>query len=338
VKRAAIVCIVVGIAGAALAAGWLYRGLQPMQPDSETTLIFRVERGRGFSQIARSLEAAGVIPNARALVLVAKLKGLESRIQAGEYGFSPAQAPEEILRQLISGRVRTYTAVLPEGIRATEIAARLEAAGLANATEFLAVAFDREFVASLGIEANSLEGYLYPETYELPRDLPPRALAEILVRQFDAVWKEIEPESQHQLLSRHEIVTLASIVEKETAAPEERPIIAAVFVNRLKRRMRLETDPSVIYGIDNFDGNLRKRDLRNKDNPYNTYQIAGLPPGPIASPGADALRAVLKPADSDYLYFVSRNDGTHHFSRTYREHVNAVNRFQKRPKRRRSVR
>jgi UPF0755 protein len=124
-------------------------------------------------------------------------------------------------------------------------------------------------------------------------------------------------------------VTLASIVEKETAAPKERPLIAAVFRNRLKRGMRLETDPTVIYGISDFDGNLRRRDLENAENPYNTYQISGLPPGPIANPGADALRAAVNPAESDYLFFVSRNDGTHAFSKTFSEHVRAVDRYQR---------
>ena len=150
---------------------------------------------------------------------------------------------------------------------------------------------------------------------------------------FNDAWSDIEPGARDLELSKHQIVILASIVEKETAAPEERRLIAAVFLNRLKKGMRLETDPTVIYGIPNFDGNLRRRDLQDKSNPYNTYQIAGLPPGPIASPGSDALRAVVKPAETEYLYFVSRNDGTHEFSRTYREHVNAVNRYQRRGRR-----
>jgi len=150
-----------------------------------------------------------------------------------------------------------------------------------------------------------------------------------MVQQFEETWRGIEPSAVGQKLARHEIVTLASIVEKETSVASERPLIAAVFLNRLKRGMRLETDPTVIYGIENFDGNLRRRDLEDTGNPYNTYRIAGLPPGPIANPGADALRAVVEPAESDYLYFVSRNDGTHHFSRSYREHTDAVNRYQK---------
>ena len=154
-----------------------------------------------------------------------------------------------------------------------------------------------------------------------------------MVEQFERVWQEIGPLAADSGLDRHEIVTLASIVEKETGAAEERPVIAAVFLNRLKRGMRLETDPTVIYGIANFDGNLRRIHLEDEGNPYNTYRIRALPPGPIASPGRDALRSVLEPADTPYLYFVSRNDGTHSFSRTYAEHVAAVDRFQRRRRR-----
>jgi UPF0755 protein len=158
-------------------------------------------------------------------------------------------------------------------------------------------------------------------------------VAKVLVGQFLEVWREIEPQARRQELSMLEVVTLASIVEKETAAPIERPLIASVFRNRLQRGMRLETDPTVIYGIPDFDGNLRRRDLENVANPYNTYQIPGLPPGPIANPGADALRAVVNPAESDYLFFVSRNDGTHVFSKTFTEHVRAVDQYQRRQSR-----
>ena len=314
-------------------AAWLWPRTQPASPGSEVTLPFTVERGRSVSQVARSLQTAGLVRDGRVVVLLAKLRGWEGHIQAGEYELSSGMTPLEILAHIMSGRARTYTAVLPEGIRASEIALRLEQTGLARADAFMAVVEDPEFTRSLGIEADSLEGYLYPETYEIPRDLEPSALAELLVDQFEREWSKIEADAAGHALTRHEIVTLASIVEKETAAPEERPLIAGVFLNRMKRGMRLETDPTVIYGIEDFDGNLRRRDLQDKKNPYNTYQISGLPPGPIASPGADAMRAVLEPAETDYLYFVSRNDGTHHFSRSYREHVNAVNRYQKSPQR-----
>jgi UPF0755 protein len=151
-----------------------------------------------------------------------------------------------------------------------------------------------------------------------------------MVEQFHRAWRQIDEDARRRGLDKHEVVILASIVEKETGAAQERPLIASVFANRLERGMRLESDPTTIYGIPDFDGNLRRRDLENEDNRYNTYRHGGLPPGPIANPGLHALRAVVHPAQSDYLFFVSRNDGTHVFSATYREHVNAVNRYQRR--------
>jgi UPF0755 protein len=220
--------------------------------------------------------------------------------------------------------------VVPEGLTAARAALRLEATGLADAADFTAVVEDPASAAALGVEGATLEGYLFPDTYRLPHGLAPREVAKVLVDRFLEVWHEIEPRARDQKLSMREVVTLASIVEKETAASDERPLIASVFRNRLKRGMRLETDPSVIYGIPNFDGNLRRRDLEDAGNPYNTYIIPGLPPGPIANPGAGALRAVVNPAESDYLFFVSRNDGTHVFSKTYREHVLAVDKYQRR--------
>jgi UPF0755 protein len=321
---------VLGLAGGGLAI-WVGLGwLEPAAPGSSENVAFQVERGQGLRAVANALEDRGLVRSADALVVLARLRGSDSAVKAGEYLLSPGWDAGEVLDHLVAGRVRTYTTVLPEGIRATEIAQRLEDAGLTSAPDFLRVVNDPDFAHSLGVGAPSLEGYLYPETYELPRDLPPEELARTMVSQFDAAWKAVEPQAAGVPLSKHEIVTLASIVEKETAVPEERPVIAAVFLNRLRKGMRLETDPTVIYGIENFDGNLRKRDLRDESNPYNTYQIRGLPPGPIANPGVDALRAVVNPAETEYLYFVSRNDGTHHFSKTYREHVNAVNRYQKR--------
>ena len=158
-------------------------------------------------------------------------------------------------------------------------------------------------------------------------------MARILVEHFQDAWRELAPKAESAGLAMRETVILASIVEKETGAPEERPLIAGVFLNRLGRGMRLETDPSVIYGIADFDGNLTRAHLEDESNPYNTYRIPGLPPGPIANPGAEALRAVVEPAETEYLFFVSRNDGTHVFSRSYREHANAVNRYQRRSSR-----
>jgi len=319
-----------GLAGGGLAI-WVGLGLlEPVEPGSSRTLAFRVERGQGLRAVANALEANELVRDADAVVALARLRGSTATVKAGEYELSPGWDTGAVLDHLVAGRVRTYKAVLPEGIRATEIATRLEDAGLTSREEFLRVVNDPAVAQSLGVPAKGLEGYLYPETYELARDLPAKELARVLVEQFDVAWREVESAAAELSLDKHEIVTLASIVEKETAAPEERPLIAAVFLNRLRKGMRLETDPTVIYGIEGFDGNIRKRDLQDKSNPYNTYQIRGLPPGPIASPGVDALRAVVEPADTEYLYFVSKNDGTHYFSKSYREHVNAVNRYQKR--------
>jgi UPF0755 protein len=221
--------------------------------------------------------------------------------------------------------------VIPEGWTAAEVAQRLGALGLAEPEAFLAVVHDPASAGTLGVEGKSLEGYLFPETYFLQRGIEAPEIARMLVEQFLAAWRPLEEEARAQGMTMREVVTLASIVEKETGAATERPLIASVFRNRLRIGMRLDSDPTVIYGIARFDGNLRRVDLENEQNPYNTYRIAGLPPGPIANPGGDALRAVVRPAQSDYLYFVSRNDGSHEFSRSLQEHARAVQRWQRNP-------
>jgi UPF0755 protein len=318
-----------GLLGVVAAASTLRWALSPALA-AAPPVIFEVRPGTSLGQVARDLEARGLIHSAAAFKWLARYRNLDGALQVGEYELSASQAPREILMQIVEGRVVVYELVIPEGLTASQIALRLEAAGLANAAAFSTFAFDPASARSLGVEGATLEGYLFPETYRLPHGLGVREVAKVLVDQFLQVWHEIEPQARSQQLSMLEIVTLASIVEKETAVPDERPLIASVFRNRLRRGMRLETDPTVIYGIPDFDGNLRRRDLENAENPYNTYQIAGLPPGPIASPGADALRAVVNPAEGDYLFFVSRNDGTHVFSKTYAEHVRAVDQYQPR--------
>jgi UPF0755 protein len=325
IAAALVVIALIGVSAVAVGLRW---ALQPALA-SAPSAIFDVQPGASLGEVARELEARGLIRNAIALKVLARYRKLDGALQVGEYEVSAALSPDEILTRIVEGRVVVYEVVIPEGLRAAQIAPRLEAAGLANAAEFAAFASDPASAGSLGVEGASLEGYLFPETYRLPRGLSVREVAKVLVDQFLGVWRELEPQARRQELSMLEVVTLASIVEKETAAPEERPLIASVFRNRLKRGMRLETDPTVIYGIPDFDGNLRRRDLENAENRYNTYQISGLPPGPIANPGADALRAVLNPAESEFLFFVSRNDGTHVFSKTYAEHVRAVDKYQR---------
>lgn len=332
------VLIAAGVGLVVAASGWLWiqRSLAPVHENGglARTVAFEVQPGDSLGHVAETLEAEGIIRNARVTRWLARVDELSSQLKVGEYELSAAQSTKEILETLAKGRVLTHAVVIPEGKRASEIAELLAAAGLAEAEAFLEVVFDPETPTQLGVEGSSLEGYLFPDTYRFARNLPPERIAKAMVQEFLSVYTDLPAAANDRPLSMLEQVTLASIVEKETGAAEERPLIAAVFLNRLKRGMRLETDPTVIYGIEGFDGNLRRVHLEDRANPYNTYRIRGLPPGPIASPGRDALRAVREPADTPFLYFVSRNDGTHIFSKTYAEHERAVDRFQRKRRRR----
>jgi UPF0755 protein len=316
------------LAGLAVGLGAAHSALRPLDPDGAGR-VFEVAAGESLPEIARRLEEAGLVRSRLAVELVARSRDLAGRLQRGEYELSPALSPAEILEQIASGRVVTHEVSFPEGFTAVQFAERLARSGLAERDAFLALVRDPATPGLLGVEGASLEGYLFPETYRFARGTAPIEIARAMVDQFRAVWDGIAPLARERGLSMRDVVILASLVEKETGAPEERPLIASVFLNRLRRGMRLETDPSVIYGIADFDGNLRRRDLENAANPFNTYRIPGLPPGPIANPGADALRAAVQPAKTEYLYFVSRNDGSHTFSKTYAEHLVAVNRYQR---------
>ena len=308
------------------AAGWW-----TLSPPSRaaTQVVVEIPRGATLSGVAARLAQAGVIRSAAAFALLARFEGRGAGLRAGEYALAASLPAREILDKLAAGEVMTHRLAVPEGLRMEEVAERVEAAGLGSAADFLAAARDPAAPAALGVEGTTLEGYLFPETYELAKGVPAADIVRLMVDHFREVWRPLEPAARARGMSMRDVVVLASLIEKETGAPEERPLIAAVFLNRLARGMRLETDPAVIYGIADFDGNLRRVHLEDAANPYNTYQHAGLPPGPIANPGAAALRAVVEPAEADYLYFVARNDGTHQFSRTYAEHVNAVNHFQR---------
>ena len=224
----------------------------------------------------------------------------------------------------------TYRVTIPEGFTVRQIASLLKQRGIIeDEEEFCRLAFDPRFVRSLGIEDRTLEGYLFPDTYRFPRGTPPREVIRVMVENFRRVYDEgLAMRAKELGMTVREVVILASIIEKETGRAEERPLISAVFHNRLKKGMPLCSDPTVIYGLEEFDGNLTKEHLRRR-TPYNTYLFAGLPPTAIANPGRDALLAALYPAPVPYLYFVSRNDGTHKFSVTLKEHNRAVLRYQK---------
>jgi UPF0755 protein len=317
--------LLTGVTTAAVVASLL----EPLA-EQGAEVLFEVKRGESLREIATRLEREGLVRDARATTWWARLRGQAAQLHAGEYWLSPALSPAEMIDRFASGRVATWEVVIPEGLTAAEIGARFAERNLVDAGEFATAVADPELARSLGIPARSLEGYLFPETYRLPRGQSSREVARVLVEQFHTAWRQVEARARARGLAIHEVVILASIVEKETGVAAERPIIASVFANRLRRNMRLESDPTVIYGLRAFDGNLRRSDLDDAANPYNTYQHYGLPPGPIANPGLDALRAAIDPADSDLLYFVSRNDGTHEFSSNYRAHVDAVDRYQRR--------
>jgi UPF0755 protein len=295
-------------------------------------ILFEVGPGEGFSAVARNLHARGLVVKPDKFKLVARFKGADKKIRAGEYELSAALSPRQILKKLVSGKVRLYRLTIPEGHTLQQIARTAEKARLCSAAEFITAAEDPSVVAALGIPAKNLEGYLYPDTYFFPKGTPAAEIVRAMTDHFQTVFKpEWGARAAELKMSRHAIVTLASIIEKETGAAFERPLISSVFHNRLKRGMRLQTDPTVIYGIPNFNGNLTRKDLATP-TPYNTYVIRGLPPGPIASPGAKALEAALYPAETRYLYFVSKKDSTHQFSTNIRDHNKAVRKYQLRRK------
>lgn len=278
--------------------------------------------------IGKILAENGIIPPGPGFYCLARLSRLSQRLQAGEYLFAPGQTPYQVLRTLASGATVRWSVTIPEGTNIYQLADLLAQGGWGERELFLALAHDPEILARYGVQATSLEGYLFPDTYQLVRGQNPREIIGLMLERGRQVRQELGDLRNALELSPHEVLTLASIVEKETAAPEERPLIAQVFLNRLRQGMRLQTDPTVIYGIANFNGNLTKKDLETP-TPYNTYQINGLPPGPIANPGRAAIVAVLHPTPASYLYFVSKNDGTHYFSSDLAEHNRAVCKYQK---------
>ena len=291
--------------------------------------VFIVKEGSSLKEVAGDLETRGLITNKTLFVLWTRVKGYGKDIRAGEYSLSPAMAPVQLLEILRKGLVILYPVTIPEGFTRDQIADALEAKGLADKKRFLELTRDKTLLRQYGISGPSFEGYLFPDTYHFSRGMPTSAVLDTMVKRFKQVVSPLVDKSQGTGMKFEEVVILASIVEKETGKPEERPLIASVFLNRLRLGMRLESDPTVIYGIENFDGDLKKKDLTEK-TPYNTYAIHGLTPGPIANPGLESIKAVMDPARTDYLYFVSRNDGSHQFSKTLAEHNRAVEMYQKR--------
>ena len=323
--------LVLGLA-AALCAGGFFLGkkllLGHRADPRGNAVVVDIPQGSGLKALSELLHRKGVVDHPRLFALAAKLKGAAGSLKAGEYSLSPAMSYASILDALKRGRVLMHKVVIPEGFTMEQIAGRLAGTGLADADRFLAACRDRDLLDRLGVKANSLEGYLFPDTYRFRRGLSESRLASAMVKRFLAEWDRLKPLAAKSGLGRYQAVTLASIIEKEVMQGAERPLVSAVYHNRLKKGMRLQADPTVIYGIKDFDGNLTKSDLKT-DTPYNTYTREGLPPGPICSPGAASLAAALLPAKVKYLYFVAKGDGTHRFSTTYREHSRAVRKYQR---------
>ncbi len=313
--------------------GWmaLYALEYGPKQEAEHALV-RIPAGTRTKDIGQILAKAGLIDEDIRFLLLAKVLGLAGRLPAGEFRLALGKRPGEVLRQLATARPVQYAVTIPEGLRIEEVAEIFAAGAWCDRERFIALAHDPEFIQSLGLKSvRSLEGYLYPDTYHLTRDLKDtKELITMQVHRFLKIWSGL-PSAAQGPMSRHEIITLASVVEKETGDAGERPLIAGVFLNRLKNGMRLQSDPTVIYGLENFSGNLTKTDLKTS-HPYNTYVVPALPAGPICSPGEKAMNAVLNPAPTDFLYFVSKNNGTHQFSKNLPDHNQAVREYQQRQK------
>jgi len=319
------------ILAAALTGAAFVRYIDSPVSHFTTPRIVEIPKGASFFQITEIMNDAGLVSNRPFFWLLALAKGVRKQIRAGEYEITGTLSPAEILDKLVRGEIKYYTVMLPEDITVNEVARRLLVDKLINEKEFMALVVDREFLASLGIGAESIEGYLFPETYQFDRSMTTKEVIRVIVRQF---WKEITPELRSRAekmgLTLNEWVTLASIIGKESGNREEKPIISAVFHNRLKRGMKLQSDPTAVYHLERAGTPVKtvRRSHLQTDTPHNTYRITGLPPGPIANPGIDSLRAALYPAKTDYLYFVAKNDGSHEFSATLTAHNLAVSKYQ----------
>ncbi len=300
----------------------------PVGSKGEAPRIVWVRPQTGALTIARALKDAGVIRSRFAFLAVAVARGRHRHLLAGEYEFAPGLALIEIVRRLEQGRGLVHEVTIPEGYAAQQIAQLLTDSGFVDRNRFMSLLEDLQTLKQYGVEGGSLEGYLFPDTYRLVKGMSEEAIIRRMVQRFQEVFGPEEQARAKELeMSIPEVVTMASLIEREARVPEERPLISAVFHNRLRRGMPLQSDPTVLYALSRFSGRLTKSNLQ-APSPYNTYVHEGLPPGPIANPGRASLLAALYPASSRYLYFVSKNDGTHAFSNTLREHEAMVRKYQ----------
>ena len=268
--------------------------------------------------------------------VLGRVQQVDRKIIPGEYELHAGMRPTELLAKLVEGEVYEHSVTIPEGYNVVQIADVLDHKGLADKQEILRLNRDADFLATLNIDGPTLEGYMFPDTYKFARHLPSEFIVRTFVSRFhEMVTPEMKAQAKTIGMTLKEVVTLASVIEKETGLATERSLVSGVFHNRLRRNIRLQSDPTVIYALAYFDGNIRKADL-SVNSPYNTYKVQGLPPGPIANPGLAAIHAALYPTASDFVYFVSRNDGSHKFSVTLAEHNKAVDKYQRRLRSKRS--
>jgi peptidoglycan lytic transglycosylase G len=324
--------VIVILLGAAAAAGWLYRRVvTPYRGYAGVEQIVDIPPGIGTKAIGDHLVAAGVVRDPLTFRAALWRSGQAKHLKAGEYRFDRPMTPIDVLGKLARGDVYVINVTFPEGLTIAEMGRIFESHGFGPASAFVQAARDPTPIRALDPAAGDLEGYLFPETYALPRHADASKLVRQMADRFEHVFTpDLRAAAQSRGLTVRQAVTLASIVEKETARADERPVVAAVYTNRLRIGMGLQCDPTVIYALTRagtYHGNLHKADL-SFDSPYNTYRYPGLPPGPIAAPGKGALEAALHPADVDFLYFVSRNDGSHEFARTLEEHNRNVQKYQ----------
>ena len=331
-KRLFLLLVVLAVFAALGVAVVLYqRTSEPFKGYEAAEQFVTIEPGSGTRSIGQRLIQGGVIRDEATFRAALWRSGRARALQAGEFRFDRPMTPAEVIDKIASGDVYNRRITFPEGLNIQEMARLYEQQGFGKAAAFVEAARDPGAIRSLDPAATDLEGYLFPETYSVPRDTTAAKLVGLLVGRFKQLFTpEMQQAGQALELTPREVVTLAALVEKETAQPSERPIVAAVYLNRLKIGMAMQADPTVIYALQRagrYNGNIRRDDL-SFDSPYNTYRYPGLPPGPIASPGLASLQAAVSPAKVDYLYFVSRNDGSHVFARTLVEHNENVRQYQ----------
>ncbi|UCC80344.1 MAG: endolytic transglycosylase MltG [Candidatus Zixiibacteriota bacterium] len=301
----------------------------PAADFKEGTRYLIVRRGQSLSDIAANLEKMGAISSKSKFIFYSKLLGKTTRMKTGRYAIRPDDSIADIIDIIVRGYATPFNVTIPEGYTMAEIASLLHSTIDMDINGFKKLLSDPDLLDSLGIEAGNLEGYLAPSTYNFFYEEPPRSVvAKMTDNFFSSLPDSFEIKANGLGLTFHEAVTLASMVEAEAMIDSERSIIAAVYLNRLKKRWRLECDPTVIYALGGLDRPLYRKDLKY-DSPYNTYRYFGLPPGPISNPGIRSLEAAVSPAKTEYMFFVARGDGSHVFTRSLREHINAKNKIKR---------